>query len=88
MKKVRSYQYRLYPNKQQEQQLQRTFGCCRFVYNQMIKVQEQRHDNGDPFLTKFQANEYCNHVLKQEYPFLKEVDKFALSLLLNKIEVA
>lgn len=79
MKKVRSYQYRLYPNKQQEQQLQRTFGCCRFVYNQMIKVQEQRHDNGEPFLTKFQANEYCNHVLKQEYPFLKEVDKFALS---------
>ena len=25
------------------------------------------------------ANTYCNHILKSEFPFLKEVDKFALT---------
>ena len=28
-----SYKFRLYPTPAQEQQIQRTFGCCRFVWN-------------------------------------------------------
>ena len=30
---LKGYKYRIYPNKQQEEQIQKTFGCCRFVYN-------------------------------------------------------
>ncbi|MDE5830927.1 MAG: helix-turn-helix domain-containing protein, partial [Clostridia bacterium] len=29
----KAYKYRIYPNKQQNEQIQKTFGCCRFVYN-------------------------------------------------------
>ena len=29
----KAYKYRIYPNKQQEELIQKTFGCCRFVYN-------------------------------------------------------
>ena len=40
-----SYKFRLYPTKAQEQQMQRTFGCCRYVYNhylaQRINAYEQ-----------------------------------------------
>ena len=32
----KSFKYRLYPNKVQEVQIQKTFGCCRFVYNQTL----------------------------------------------------
>lgn len=28
-----SYRFRIYPTKEQTIQIQRTFGCCRFVYN-------------------------------------------------------
>jgi putative transposase len=29
----KSYKYRIYPNQQQEELIQKTFGCSRFVYN-------------------------------------------------------
>ena len=30
MKILKSYKYRIYPNKEQEVLIQKTFGCCRF----------------------------------------------------------
>ena len=71
--------YAIYPNEKQNIQCQKTFGCCRFVYNQMLTVQKERHETGEKHLSKTNANTYCNQHLKKEYPFLKEVDKFALT---------
>lgn len=71
--------YAIYPNAIQEEQCQKTFGCCRFVYNQMLTVQQDRHKSGEKHLSKMSANTYCNQHLKIDYPFLKEVDKFALT---------
>ena len=39
--------YTIYPNEKQNIQCQKTFGCCRFVYNQMLDVQKERHENGE-----------------------------------------
>lgn len=45
----KAYKFRLYPTKEQEQLLAKTFGCVRFVYNQMLaerkEVYEQYKDN-------------------------------------------
>ena len=71
--------YAIYPNEKQNIQCQKTFGCCRFVYNQMLTVQKERHETGEKHLSKTNANTYRNQHLKKEYPFLKEVDKFALT---------
>ena len=62
--------YAIYPNKIQEEQCRKTFGCCRFVHNQMLTIQQERYKNGEKHLSKFQANTYCNQHLKKEYPFL------------------
>lgn len=75
----RAIVYRLYPDSEQEVQFQKTFGCCRFVYNQMLSVQKERYAAGESHLSKFSANNYCNQQLKKEYSFLREVDKFALT---------
>ena len=75
----RAIVYAIYPNKTQDEQCQKTFGCCRFVYNQMLTIQQDRHKNGEKHLSKNSANTYCNQRLKKEYPFLKEVDKFAIT---------
>ena len=71
--------YSIYPNSIQDEQCQKTFGCCRFVYNQMLTVQQNRHKSNEKHLSKMSANAYCNQHLKIDYPFLKEVDKFALT---------
>ena len=79
MKENRAFQYRIYPTKEQEALIERTFGCCRFVYNQVLSLQSETYANGGKYISWTNANNYCNQVLKVDYPFLKEVDKFALT---------
>jgi hypothetical protein len=33
---LKAYKYRIYPNSEQRTQIAKTFGCCRFVYNQTL----------------------------------------------------
>lgn len=75
----KAYVYAIYPNKEQAELCQKTFGCCRFVYNQMLSVQQERYKNGEKHLSKLAANTYCTQHLKKDFLFLKEVDKFALN---------
>lgn len=76
---LKGYKYRIYPNKRQEEQIQKTFGCCRFVYNQTLAYRKEKYEKDKEFMTKIACNNYVNQVLKKEYEWLKEVDKFALT---------
>lgn len=78
-KLLKAYKYRLYPNKQQMEQIQKTFGCCRFVYNQTLSYRKEMYETKKESMNKFSCNNYCNQVLKKKYEWLKEVDKFALT---------
>ena len=75
----KSFKYRLYPNKVQEVQIQKTFGCCRFVYNQTLAYRKTLYEAEKKSMSKFDCNTYCTQVLKKKYVWLKEVDKFALN---------
>lgn len=59
--------YRIYPNKEQSNLIDRTIGCARFVYNLMLN-DFYKHN-----VMKSPAN------YKPEYPFLREVDSLALA---------
>ena len=76
---LKAYKYRLYPNKQQEILLQKTFGCCRFVYNQTLDYRKKLYENENKSMNKFSCSKYVTQVLKKEFEWLKEVDKFALT---------
>lgn len=76
---LKAYKYRIYPNKQQEEQIQKTFGCVRFVYNQTLVYRKEKYDKLKEFMNKTACNNYVNQILKKEYEWLKEVDKFALT---------
>ena len=39
---LKAYKYRIYPSKEQEIQLAKTFGCCRFVYNQTLAYKKKK----------------------------------------------
>lgn len=42
---LKAYKYRIYPNKQQEKLIQKTFGCVRFVYNNTLAYKKEKYDN-------------------------------------------
>ena len=75
---LKSYKFRLYPNKEQELLIQKTFGCVRFVYNQCLAYKIDKYKTEEVSLSKIDVNNYKNHTLKAEYEWLKEIDKWAL----------
>lgn len=75
---LKAYKYRIYPNKKQEELIQKTFGCVRFVYNKCLVYKIDKYKNENISLSRIDCNNYKNRVLKKEYEWLKEVDKFAL----------
>ena len=78
-KSNKAIKYRLYPNDEQKVMFAKTFGCCRFVYNQLLVLQKQRYKDGESHLSKLKSNEFATRTLKKDYDFLKEIDKFAVS---------
>ena len=76
---LKAYKYRIYPNKEQEILIQKTFGCCRFVYNQTLNYRKELYENSKKSMNKISCNNYVNQILKKEYTWLKQVDKYALT---------
>ena len=69
----RAYNIRLYPSRRQAALLDKTFGCCRKVYNCMLKARLKSYEaSGTQCRTK--PTDYYG-----EFPFLKEVDSNALT---------
>lgn len=68
---------RLYPTKGQKILIDKTTGCCRFVYNQTLENCIQSYEQTQHFPSK---NERIKKLvpLKEENEFLKEVDSTAL----------
>ena len=76
---LKAYKYRLYPNEEQKIQLSKTFGCVRFVYNYYLAKNIELYKTEQKHMSKIDCNNHCNKELKNEFAWLKEVDKFALT---------
>ena len=87
MQMFKTYKYRLYPNKEQEVYFAKTFGCTRFIYNQML----------DDIIKTYQKNKHLNikaikcaipEHYKKNYEWLNEVDSLALVNVQNNLDKA
>ena len=78
----RAYGFRIYPNKEQQILLMRTFGCCRFIYNQMLSDKIAAYEKEKKMLRTTPAR------YKNEFPWLKEVDSLALANIQLHLEKA
>lgn len=76
---IKGYKYRIYPNEEQKVQINKTFGCCRFVYNHFLAMRIELYKTEQKSLSKTDYNNHCNRVMKKKYPWLREIDKFALT---------
>ena len=76
----KGFNIRIYPSADQKALFAKTFGACRWLYNQMLALQKERYDNSSEagFLTTYSMN-YILTQLKRECPWLKEADATALT---------
>ena len=82
-----TYKFRIYPNEQQKELIEKTFGCCRFVYNYFLDRRIKTYEE-----TKGNLNFYacCKELtsLKKELTWLKEVDAYSLQCSLGNLDRA
>ena len=78
----RAYRFRLYPGRRQAEQMARTFGCCRFLYNCMLADKIRAYETDGKMLRNTPAQ------YKREFPWLKEVDSLALANVQLHLEAA
>ena len=83
----KAYKFRIYPNKAQEQLIQKTFGCVRFVYNHYLAQRMERYKETGKSPSQFQQSADLTQ-LKKELEWLKEVDSTALISSLRDLDAA
>ena len=69
----KAYKFRIYPTAEQCIMLGKTFGCVRFIYNQMLSDKIKYYKETKQKLNNTPAQ------YKKEYEWLKEVDSLALA---------
>ena len=71
---VRAIKVRLYPNKTQEQTLNKVLGCYRFVYNQMLALKQEAYNKDKTNLGLCELSKFFHGTLlkNSEYSWLKE----------------
>ena len=79
---LKAYKYKIYPNKEQEEYLTKTFGCTRFIYNKMLADKIEYYKETGEMLKNTPAQ------YKKEFKWLKEVDSLALANAQQNLEKA
>ena len=71
---LRAIKIRLYPNKTQEQTLNKVLGCYRFVYNQMLALKQEAYNRDKSNLGLCELSKYFHGTLLKDehYVWLKE----------------
>ena len=59
---LKGYSLRIYPTKEQQGLITRTFGCVRFVYNKMLDMQISRYKNNKNSGLDSSDSNICNIV--------------------------
>ena len=90
MKQIyRTYKFRIYPNKEQQDILARYFGSVRFVYNYFLAERKRQYEethHSDDYYT--QAQILTQLKKQEEYSWLKEINSQTLQHALRHLETA
>jgi putative transposase len=86
---LKTYKFRIYPNKEQEILLNKTFGCTRFIYNQMLSERQEIYSELKDDKNKLYKHKYrTEKQYKEEYEWMKEIDAIALQQSRVDLEMA
>ena len=82
-----SYKFRIYPTPAQIQQIQSTFGCCRFVWNHYLALRKELYEQ-DGRTMNYNACSGDMTQLKKSVDWLRKVDATALQSSLRDLDIA
>jgi len=84
----RAYKTELDPTSEQTQQIRRTLGTTRHLYNLFLAVNEARYAQGLPFWSAYTFDRWVNHVYALDHPWIKDVSSKARKKALMDAELA
>ena len=86
----RAIKIRLYPNKQQEQSINKILGCYRFVYNHMLALKQQEYNDNKISLSLCDISKYFYSTLRKDenYSWLKEQNTHVMQQSIRQMLVA
>jgi putative transposase len=84
----RSFRYRFYPTPGQAEQLNRTFGCVRFVYNKALEERARVRRSGRPMTYRDSSAALTAWKRTAELAFLNEVSCVPLQQALRHLQTA
>lgn len=87
MKQMKAYKFRIYPNEVQKELIEKSFGCTRFVYNNMLALQIKEYEEKGKSYSKYDLIKMIPE-LKKEYEWLKEVDSTCLQATIEDLDSA
>lgn len=78
--------FRAYPNKEQQNLINQTFGCCRFIYNRGLAMRNDAYSNGEK-VGYNQTSAMLTELKKSDdFAFLTQVDSIALQQSLRDLD--
>jgi putative transposase len=83
----KSFKVRIYPTKEQQVLLEKTFGASRFVYNHFLKLKQYLYQEFKIQITYNHTSKMLTE-LKRQKPWLKEVDSVSLQQTLRDLDNA
>lgn len=78
--------FRAYPNKEQENLINRTFGCCRLIYNKGLTMRDDAYSNGQKIGYSETSTMLTELKKQKDFAFLKDVDSIALQQTLRDLD--
>lgn len=89
MKLNKAYNFRLYPNKENQVLLSKHFGSVRFIYNTMLKFKQFYYDKLGINLSNGELSYALTHLKKhEEYSWLNEINSQTLQATLRDLDRA
>lgn len=87
--RYKAYRYRLYPNKEQQELINKHIGCCRYVYNYGLEKKIKAYQISKKAISRFDIQRELPMLKKnEETSFLKEVNSLSLQAALACLDNA
>ena len=80
--------FRIYPNKDQQNLIDRTLGCARFIYNQGLAFRIEQYKQDGKATYTATSSMLTSMKQQEQYAFLREVDSIALQQSLQDLDRA
>lgn len=78
--------FRAYPNKEQQNLINQTFGCCRLIYNKGLAMRNDAYTNGQKMGYNQTSAMLTELKRSDDFSFLKSVDSIALQQSLRDLD--